>query len=269
MKTKIVTRNAGHSKNSWRRTMPMVLGVILATIVISSSKAEADAVSSSNLNVTLVFPAPVVNQFGFVGPVGTFKPGGNGVANGSFTRLVNGDIVTGIAKQQATAYALPNAGEVDSWDAGTIGANLGNLTSHYLMETFTGNYNYSLKTADDQFPDDQANASFWLTITVGGITAVMDMGSIGPNSDEKDLTVPFAFTVNLAPGVTKLEIQMAVAADALSIRPPPPEPPPVLPPPNKPPYPPYPVPEPSSLLMLASGVLGLGGFVRNRLLMRR
>jgi hypothetical protein len=219
MKTKIVTRNAGHSKNGWRRTMPMVLGVILATIVISSSKAQADALSISGLVVELAFPAPIPNQFGFGGPQGNFSNILAGTGAYSFHTSHNGDIVTGQGTELVWAHASPGS-EANNYVSGTIGSNLANLTDHEITETFTGWYSWRLFTQDDHFPDDQANASFWLTITVGRITEVMDMESVGPRSENESEIIPFTFEVFLPPGITRLEMQMAVAADAESIWPP-------------------------------------------------
>ena len=147
-----------------------------------------------------------------------------------------------------------------------MGADLLNITgskfspepAQTLTESFSGSYTYTLITTDDLFPADQANSTFWTTLSVGGQVQVQDTLSIGPNTDTANKTVPFKFKVQLpANSSTLLEVDMGLAGDASSVRPTPPPPVPPLQPPSEPVYPTNPIPEPPSSSLAFVGLVGL------------
>jgi hypothetical protein len=254
------------------------VGIFFTTIALSSGIAQASAFYSGDLSITLVFPSTLeADKFGFTGPVADFKnanpstPGNKG----TLTKKVDfvNDIVTATATLPHIAGFVSPDGALSGSASGTMGADLLNITgsqfssvpAQTLTETFSGSYTYTLITTDDLFPADQANSTFWITLSVGGQVPVHETLPIGPNTDTAAKTVPFKFNVLLpANSSTLLEVDMGLAGDASSVRPPPPPPVPPLQPPAEPIYPTNPIPEPSSSSLAFVGLMGLSVAARKR-----
>lgn len=181
---------------------------------------------------------------------------------------LNVQVPTGALGADVTGFAGPGAGLSAAFSDAVAGANLGNLTGsggptgppRFLEAPFSGSYSYDLITTIMNPALEAAEAEVQISVRVGGVAPVgwVDVMDICTNNcNHSRGPVPFMFTALLAANsVTPLELRFTAEGEAISFFFPPP--PPVVPPPPIPRDPlPYPIPEPSTFLMITSGLVGL------------
>jgi hypothetical protein len=227
------------------------LFVIVGAMLIGSAPVFADAFYASSVIFNLTFPTPVLNTFGYGGPVAAFQSQGPGSSMQSQT----GSAPTYTTKIQDSGNATP-VNDIFGSDAATVSARLGNLSDVVYNAMFSVSFSYTLEALADT-AQDSAVADLYLQVLAGGVgpTGWNDVFDSVTSTNTKAFSSPIImFTIPLPPdSVTPLLVYIGVAgeavADAVPVVPPP------LPPPVNPVYPGDPIPEPS-FFWLVTCILG-------------
>jgi hypothetical protein len=249
------------------------LFLVLVGLFGMAPSAIAVATFHADLSVSLTFPPPVVNTFGYAVLLdGWGLPGATAIGNANAQ-----------AAPPTNNYGMGvltfTAGPVDGWAGAPFGQaiavsvgdshsiNLANLTgsgpptppAQIFHAVFGGNYTYNLSTTIAG-ANESARAEFSFQI----LNVTTNQIIYGPKSDfvtgnqTQAGVVGFAFAVPLpANSITKIRIDPYVTGWATASE---------VPPPPPPPPPPIPIPEPSTLFLLSSGLAGIIGLRRKRLL---
>ena len=260
MRRPLLVGNGGDASRAWRFAGSVGLAAVLLLI---GCPARGGAIYDGSLSLTITMPPAILNTFGFAGPLASFDNDSFEVGNalaissmGTYTRFpapppvggTVGNVGIGGVSNQATGFAT-------SFSQGVIGANLANLTgaapgtppAQVVVVPFSYALNYSLSTLVDDPLYDFAEATVHFSVSLGGVVIDTVDETVQNNDPAVNRAINKVLMLSLpANSIRALRVDFYVTGVAVSTQPPAP----VLPiPPFIPDPLPYPIPEPSSVVL--------------------
>lgn len=248
---------------TWRVRAPRLAGILSGILAVCWLPAlvHAEAIAQANLRITMQFPPVVNNQFGYTSPKASLPdpitdeiPDGRVLmAKRSTVKAVNKNPLTVRATAGPMDLLTINDGEASALIEGDFFGRMANLTNAPLTVTFVFDVKWSAYTHIDMEGADFADESIFAIFQVGDwfdFSEEKSSGdgppfSFGFEGGAIDVTLPPRAVVPYSVSWEMEGLVDSFCSDECGS-----------------------TPEPGTFVLLGSGVLGLSGILRRRLMKR-